>query len=68
MDAEALLATFADALDILEIIKDHPQLKVLQESQFYHSPNGLVFNDVLLAGNDVLEALEKAKKGEDLRQ
>lgn len=66
MDTEALLVTFADALDILEILKDHPQLKFLQESQFYHSRNCLVFNDVLLAGNEVLEALEQAKKGEDL--
>jgi hypothetical protein len=45
----------------LEIIKDHPQLKDLQASEFYATSNDLVFADIQLAVHEVLDGLLQAK-------
>ncbi len=61
MKIESILTILADIANTLEIIKDHPHLKNLQSSEFYSTSNDLVFADIQLAVNEVLDGLLQAK-------
>ncbi|MHC5727150.1 MAG: hypothetical protein ACYT04_49265 [Nostoc sp.] len=49
----------------LQLIKNHPQLKDLQASEFYSTPNDLTFGDIELALEEVLDGLIRAKSEEE---
>ena len=49
MRIESILTIIAGMSNTLQIIKDHPQLKDLQASEFYSTPNDLTFGDIKLA-------------------
>ncbi|MHC5716822.1 MAG: hypothetical protein ACYTX0_33040 [Nostoc sp.] len=61
MKIESILTIIAGMSNTLQIIKDHPQLKDLQASEFYSTPNDLTFGDITLAVEEVLDGLIRAK-------
>lgn len=61
MKIESIFTILAGIGNTLEIVKDHPQLKDLQASEFYATSNDLVFADIQLAVHEVLDGLLQAK-------
>jgi hypothetical protein len=66
MEIDAIATILIGMYNTLELIKDQPELKRIQASEYFHTSNDLTFGDIQLALNEFLEGVSNVKNAEQI--